>query len=354
MKQISKMMGWCLENLVRDTIKNMQPYASARDEFKEFANPLIYLDANENPFQNGINRYPDPKQMELKRVLALQKNVTTKNILIGNGSDEVLDLLLRVFCEPNTDNVITLPPTYGMYEVLANINSIENRQVLLQFDFQPNVTSILNSVNEKTKIIFLCSPNNPTGNLFKKESVQKILENFLGLVVIDEAYIDFSEGESWLNDLNDFPNLVITQTLSKAYASAGIRVGICYASEEIISVLHKIKPPYNSNLLSQKRAIKVLKDEEAIKSQVAIIKHERTTLTEALLPIKFVSKIYKSDANFMLIKVDDATKRYKQLLEKGFVVRNRSTQPLCKNTLRITLGTPEENKKLIEVLQQIK
>ena len=354
MKQISKMMGWCLENLVRDTIKNMQPYASARDEFKEFVNPLIYLDANENPFQNGINRYPDPKQMELKRVLALQKKVTTKNILIGNGSDEVLDLLLRVFCEPNTDNVITLPPTYGMYEVLANINSIENRQVLLQFDFQPNVTSILNSVNEKTKIIFLCSPNNPTGNLFKKESVQKILENFLGLVVIDEAYIDFSEGESWLNDLNDFPNLVITQTLSKAYASAGIRVGICYASEEIISVLHKIKPPYNSNLLSQKRAIKVLKDEEAIKSQVAIIKHERTTLTEALLPIKFVSKIYKSDANFMLIKVDDATKRYKQLLEKGFVVRNRSTQPLCKNTLRITLGTPEENKKLIEVLQQIK
>lgn len=354
MKQISKMKAWCLENLVRDAIKNMQPYASARDEFKGFIKPLVYLDANENPFKNGINRYPDPQQMELKKVLALQKNVSTKNILIGNGSDEVLDLLLRVFCEPNTDNIITLPPTYGMYEVLANINSIENRQVLLQLDFQPNVASILNSINTKTKIIFLCSPNNPTGNLFLKESVQEILENFHGLVVIDEAYIDFSEGESWLNRLNDFSNLVITQTLSKAYASAGIRVGICYASAEIIALLNKIKPPYNSNLLSQKKAIEVLKNKDEIISQIAIIQKEKQSLVKALLPLKYILKIYKSDANFLLIEVDDAAKRYKQLLDKEIVVRNRSTQPLCKNTLRITIGTPEENKKLIEALQQIK
>jgi len=353
MTQIPKIANWNLENLVRENVKNLQPYSSARDEFKGYAQPMVYLDANENPFSNAINRYPDPQQKELKEVLATLKNLATKNILIGNGSDEVLDLLFRAFCEPRMDNVISLPPTYGMYSVLAAINNIENREVLLQNDFQLNVTAILNSVDANTKIIFLCSPNNPTGNVFLKESVQEILENFNGLVVLDEAYIDFSEEASWLHRLEEYPNLVITQTLSKAYASAGIRVGICYASAEIITVLHKIKPPYNSNTLSQNKAIEILEKIDKIKSQIAVIKTEKKTLVKALLQIKFIGKIFKSEANFLLIQVDDATLRYKQLLDKGFVVRNRSNQPLCENTLRITIGTPEENKKLIEVVQQI-
>tara|TARA_R110000850_G_scaffold80862_1_gene173521 strand:- start:65401 stop:66462 length:1062 start_codon:yes stop_codon:yes gene_type:complete len=353
MIQISKKTNWNLENLVRDNVRNMQPYSSARDEFIANTRPMVYLDANENPFANGINRYSDPQQKELKEVLGALKNVLTKNILIGNGSDEVLDLIFRAFCEPKIDNVITLPPTYGMYSVLAAINSVENREVLLEKDFQPNVSSILSSVNINTKIIFLCSPNNPSGNSFLEESVLEILENFNGLVVIDEAYIDFSEDAGWLHSLEEFPNLVITQTLSKAYGAAGIRMGICYASAEIIMVLNKIKPPYNSNLLSQERAIQVLKNNEKIKSQIALIKQERTSLYKALLQINFVSKVYASDANFLLIKVDNADLRYKQLLDKGFVVRNRSSQPLCENTLRITIGTSEENKSLIKALQQL-
>ncbi len=353
MTQVSKMANWNLENLVRDNVKNMQPYSSARDEFIANTQPMVFLDANENPFTNNINRYPDPQQKELKEVLGTLKNVPTKNILIGNGSDEVLDLIFRAFCEPNSDNVITLPPTYGMYSVLAAINSIENREVLLEKDFQPNVAAILNSLNTNTKIIFLCSPNNPTGNSFSKESVLEILKKFNGLVVLDEAYVDFSEEVSWLKRLEDLPNLVITQTLSKAYGAAGIRMGICYASAEIIAVLNKIKPPYNSNSLSQENAIKILKDNEKIKSQIAIIKQERVTLFKTLLQVTFVFKVYTSNANFLLIKVDDANRRYKQLLDKGFVVRNRSSQPLCENTLRITIGTPEENKKLIQTLQQL-
>lgn len=353
MTQVSKKVNWILENLVRDNVKIMQPYSSARDEFIANTQPMVFLDANENPFANDINRYPDPQQKELKEVLGSLKNVPTKNILVGNGSDEVLDLIFRAFCEPKRDNVITLPPTYGMYSVLAAINSVENREVLLQNDFQPNVAAILNSVDTNTKIIFLCSPNNPTGNSFSKESVLEILENTNGLVVIDEAYIDFSEEASWLQRLEKFPNLVITQTLSKAYGAAGIRMGICYASAEIITILNKIKPPYNSNSLSQDSAMQVLKNNEKIKSQIGVIKQERATLSKVLLQVKFVSKVYTSDANFILIKVDDANLRYKQLLDKGFVVRNRSSQPLCENTLRITIGTPEENKKFIQTLQQL-
>ena len=233
----------------------MKPYSSARDEFENFTQEMIFLDANENPFSNGFNRYPDPQQKDLKAEIAAIKDVYTENILLGNGSDEVLDLVFRAFCEPNKDNVITLPPTYGMYDVLANINAIENREILLNNDFQPDVDAILNAVDNNTKIIFLCSPNNPTGNSFSDESILKLLKNFNGLVVIDEAYIDFSNNKSWLSELNDFPNLIITQTLSKAYAMAGLRVGILYASKDILTVLNKIKPPYNINISSQENAL---------------------------------------------------------------------------------------------------
>ena len=314
---------------------------------------MIFLDANENPFENGVNRYPDPQQSTVKSVLAAQNGVDKNQILLGNGSDEVLDLLFRAFCEPKVDNVITLPPTYGMYGVLANINAVENKEVLLSNDFQPQIEKIMADVNENTKIIFLCSPNNPTGNSFSDESVVYLLQNFKGLVVIDEAYIDFSNKESWINELDEYPNLVITQTLSKAYGLAGIRLGICYGSPEVISVLNKIKPPYNVNELTQLRALERLNNPEKIKSEIASIIAQREELLKVLVDIKFVEKIYPTEANFILIKVDDANKRYDELIAKGIVIRNRTTQPLCENTLRLTIGTEEENQKLIAALKSL-
>jgi histidinol-phosphate aminotransferase len=343
-----------INNLVRENVKLMKPYSSARDEFEDFDTvDMIFLDANENPFQNGVNRYPDPQQSSVKAVLAKQRNINPNQILLGNGSDEVLDLIFRAFCEPKVDNVITLPPTYGMYGVLANLNNIENREVLLTTDFQPQVEKILEAVDENTKILFLCSPNNPTANSFSDESVLKLLENFKGLIVIDEAYIDFSEKESWLAKLNQYPNLVITQTLSKAYGLAGIRLGICYASAEVIAVLNKIKPPYNVNELTQLRALERLNNPEKIKSEIVSIIAQREELLKVLVDVKFVEKIYPTEANFILIKVDNANKRYNELIAKGIVIRNRTTQPLCENTLRLTIGTKEENKKLIEALQEL-
>mgnify|MGYP003600109798 FL=1 len=339
-----------LENIIRENVKKLSPYSSARDEFEQFTKPMIYLDANENPFSNGMNRYPDPQQKELKTIIADRNNVPKDNIILGNGSDEVLDLIFRAFCEPNRDNIITLPPTYGMYGVLANINAIENREVLLNEEFQPNVEAILNAVDNNTKIIFLCSPNNPTGNSFTDSSVIKILNQFKGLVVIDEAYIDFSKDESWLSVLKDFPNLIITQTLSKAYEMEGLRIGILYASREIISVLNKIKPPYNINGLSQETAVKKML-QSTMPTQVRKILVERNKLIEALSKCEFVEKIYPSDANFILIKVDDANFRYQQFTENGVVVRNRSKQPLCENCLRISIGTKEETEQIIELLK---
>ena len=343
-------MSFDINNIVRENVKKMKPYSSARDEFQNFTQEMVYLDANENPYSNGFNRYPDPQQKDLKAEIAAIKDVFTENILLGNGSDEVLDLVFRAFCEPNKDNVITLPPTYGMYGVLANINAVENREVLLTNDFQPNVDTIFNAVDKNTKIIFLCSPNNPTGNSFSDESVLKILNNFNGLVVIDEAYIDFSKNKSWLVELNEFPNLIITQTLSKAYAMAGLRVGILYASKDVLMVLNKIKPPYNMNVSSQENAIRKLL-QGTFKPQLKKILLERKKLKTALLNFSFIKKIYPTDANFFLIKVDDADKRYQQFIDKGIVVRNRSTQPLCENCLRITIGTKEENLNLIETLK---
>jgi histidinol-phosphate aminotransferase len=348
------MKNFNINNLIRENVKSMKPYSSARDEFEDFDTAdMIFLDANENPFQNGVNRYPDPQQTSVKKVLAKQRKVNQNQILLGNGSDEVLDLIFRAFCEPKVDNVITLPPTYGMYGVLANINAVENREVLLTKDFQPQVEKILETVDENTKIIFLCSPNNPTANSFSTESVVKLLENFKGLIVIDEAYIDFSDKESWLSKINEYPNLVITQTLSKAYGLAGIRLGICYGSAEVIAVLNKIKPPYNVNELTQQRALERLSDPEKIKSEITSIIAQREELLKVLVDVKFVEKIFPTEANFILIKVDDANKRYDELIAKGIVIRNRTTQPLCVNTLRLTIGTEEENIKLIEVLKQL-
>lgn len=342
-----------IEDLIRSNIKAMKPYSSARDEFEDFEKEMIFLDANENPYENGVNRYPDPQQKSVKSILSKIKKVSQNQILLGNGSDEVLDLLFRAFCEPNKDNIITLPPTYGMYGVLANLNAIENREVILTKEFQPDTNKILNSVDERTKIIFLCSPNNPTGNSFSDESIVTLLKNFNGLVVIDEAYIDFSDKESWLEELNDYPNLVITQTLSKAYGMAGIRLGIIYGSKEIIAILNKIKPPYNINLLTQSKAVERLTKVDVIKNKITLIKEYKEILLKQLLEVKFINKIYESDANFILIRVDNAELRYNQLLENGIVVRNRSNQPLCENCLRITVGTPEENSQLLNTLKSL-
>lgn len=342
-----------INNVVRDSVKMLKPYSSARDEYVSDGSEMIFLDANENPYDNGVNRYPDPYQRSLKSVLAEQKEVSETNMLLGNGSDEVLDLIFRAFCEPNQDNIITLPPTYGMYKVLSGINAVKNREVLLTVDFEPDVPAILDAVDKNTKLIFICSPNNPTGNAFQKEAIQKLLESFHGLVVIDEAYIDFAKQESWLNRLKEYPNLIVTQTLSKAYGLAGIRLGICYASEEIIAVLNKIKPPYNVNQLTQQRALERVMDPNIVEVEVQQILKEREALTDALQGLSFVEKIFPTDANFVLAKVDDADKRYQQLLGQQIVVRNRSNQPLCENTLRFTVGTPEENTLLIAILKQL-
>lgn len=345
------MKNFDINTIVRENVKKLKPYSSARDEFEDFDTAdMIFLDANENPYQNGVNRYPDPQQGNVKVVLGKMKNVNPKQILLGNGSDEVLDLLFRAFCEPKIDNIISLPPTYGMYSVLANINAVENREVLLSNDFQPQIEKIFEAVDANTKIIFLCSPNNPTGNSFSEESVRTLLEKFNGFVVIDEAYIDFSDKEGWLQKLDQHPNLIITQTLSKAYGLAGIRLGVCYASAEVITVLNKIKPPYNVNELTQLRALERLSDETKIANEITSIIAQRTELLSVLDKVSFVEKIYPTEANFILIKVDDANKRYDELIAKGIVIRNRTTQPLCENTLRLTIGTEEENKKLIEAL----
>ncbi|SFW17398.1 histidinol-phosphate aminotransferase [Sinomicrobium oceani] len=349
-----KTMIFQIDQLVRPNVAALKPYSSARDEFEDFDADMVFIDANENPNETDVNRYPDPQQRKVKEVLAKQQDTDVKNILLGNGSDEVLDLLYRAFCEPASDNVITLPPTYGMYKVLAAINNVENREVLLSPDFQPRVKDILGAADERTKLLFLCSPNNPTGNSFSEDLVAELLEQFAGLVVIDEAYIDFSGRESWLKRLSDYPNLVITQTLSKAYGMAGIRLGICYASEEIIAVLNKIKPPYNVNELTQQRAWKRLLESGKVGVEIGEIKEQKTRLYTELQQVDYVAEVYPSDANFILARVDDAGKRYDQLISQGIVARNRTTQPLCENCLRFTVGTAEENEKLIRVLRELK
>ena len=340
-----------IENLIRENIKSLKPYSSAREEFKNSASNLVYLDANENPFDTGLNRYPDPQQNLVKAALAKIKNVSREQLLIGNGSDEVLDLIFRVFCEPKVDTVIVLPPTYGMYEVLANTNDVKILNISLLDNYQPNVDEILKAQNSQTKLLFLCSPNNPTANSFNADKIETLIKKFTGIVVIDEAYIDFSSQESWIGRLNEFPNLIVLQTLSKAYGLAGIRLGACYSSTKIISVLNKIKPPYNINQLTQQTALKALQNSIKINNEIAIIISERNKLKTDLEEISFIVKVYPSDANFLLVKVDNAIVRYHQLVEHEIIVRNRTNLPLCENCLRFTVGTKEENKKLMNTLK---
>lgn len=340
-----------IENLIRENIKSLKPYSSAREEFKNSASNLVYLDANENPFDTGLNRYPDPQQNLVKAALAKIKNVSREQLLLGNGSDEVLDLIFRVFCEPKVDTVIVLPPTYGMYEVLANTNDVKILNISLLDNYQPNVDEILKAQNSQTKLLFLCSPNNPTANSFNADKIETLIKKFTGIVIIDEAYIDFSSQESWIGRLNEFPNLIVIQTLSKAYGLAGIRLGACYSSTKIISVLNKIKPPYNVNQLTQQTALKALQNSIKTNNEIAIIISERNKLKTDLEEISFIVKVYPSDANFLLVKVDNAIVRYNQLVEYGIIVRNRTNQPICENCLRFTVGTKEENKKLMKTLK---
>ena len=343
-----------LNKLTRNNIQQMKPYSSARDEYKDLKKNMVFLDANENPFDSSLNRYPDPQQTDLKSLISQQKKVPTNQILLGNGSDEVLDLIFRAFCEPNTDSILTLPPTYGMYDVLANLNAIDNIKVSLSSDFQLEVDAILAAIQPKTKLLFICSPNNPSGNTVDRRAIERILKFFEGLVIIDEAYIDFRNEVSWTQFLNAYPNLIVVQTLSKAYGLAGIRLGICYASKEIIAVLNKIKPPYNVNTLTQEAAVKALHNKDVVSDQIASILNERIRLKKALTAYSFIKKIYPSEANFFLIKVDDANKRYDELIKNGIVVRNRSSQLHCDNCLRITVGTPSENTQLLTLLKTFK
>jgi histidinol-phosphate aminotransferase len=346
-------MSFDIQKLVRSHIADLQPYSSARDEFDPVESEVVYLDANENPFDNGVNRYPDPQQRKLKEVIARRRWVAANQLLLGNGSDEVLDLIFRAFCIPNQDKIIVMPPTYGMYKVLANINCISLDEVPLNDDFQLFTKDILSQISTQTKAIFLCSPNNPSGNSFRREDILTLLQSFTGLVVIDEAYIDFSTQKSLVSDLSSYPNLIITQTLSKAYGLAGIRLGICIASEEIIDILNKIKPPYNINSLTQERAISALADWDTTQGQITQLIAERKGLFAQLEKISFVEKVYPSDSNFLLVRVDDANKRYAQLIENYIVVRNRSNQVGCENCLRFSVGTPQENQILIETLNRL-
>ena len=347
------MKGLDLKKLVRPLVLKIAPYRSAREEFEDFGAQNIFLDANENPFENGYNRYPDPQQRKLKRKLAEIKSVNADQILLGNGSDEVLDLIFRAFCEPSQDEVMLLPPTYGMYEVLAKLNGINIQEVPLKEEFQLDIKAIKAKVSTKTKIIFICSPNNPSGNALPLNEIESLFDFFDGLVVLDEAYVDFSDQEGGLSVLNKLPRLIICQTLSKACGLAGIRLGMCYADPAIISVLNTIKPPYNINVLTQNIAFEVLDDVSAIEQQIQLIVSERIRMANAFSTLKFVKQVFKSDANFLLIKVDDANKRYDVLVKKGVVVRNRSRLHNCESTLRITIGTPKENNKLISICKNL-
>ena len=343
-----------IETLVRDNVKNMSSYSSARDDYKsEFNKNLIYLDANESPFGNGINRYPDNKHTELKKVVSKIKNVSVNQVVFGNGTDEILDLIVRVFCNPNEDKIVTLPPTYGMYDVIANTNGVENIEIPLNNDFSVDKNEILKLSSINAKILFLCSPNNPSGNSFDTNDLTDLIKGFKGVVVVDEAYIDFSSKNSLISLINENNNLIITQTLSKAYAMAGIRLGMGFSNEKIINYLNKIKPPYNINVLTEKKALEELNKIDDIKKNIGLVLNQRKLLISSLDKLDFVKKIYKSDANFLLVKFDNANLRYDQLLEKGIIVRNTSNQPLCQNCLRITIGTKNENNILIKKLKEL-
>ena len=354
-------MNTDINTLVRDNIKELKPYSSARHEFEGKAS--VYLDANENPFGSppspvgegmGVrfNRYPDPLQWQLKFQLTKIKGVPAENIFIGNGSDEVIDLAYRIFCNPGKDNVIICPPTYGMYEVSGNINDAEIRKVKLTEDFQLDVQGILNAVDIHSKLLFICSPNNPTGNNMNRADVELLLNNFPGIVIIDEAYINYSNQKTFIQELTEYPNLIVMQTLSKAWGLAALRLGLCYASLDIIDLFNKVKPPYNINLASQQLALQALQNTTQVNEWIKITVEEKDNLQNKISSYSFVQKVYKSDANFLLVKVLDADKLYHWLAANEVVVRNRSKEPLCQGCLRITIGTPVENKQLINLLNE--
>lgn len=340
-----------LKELVRENIWKLKPYSCARDEFKGEAK--AYLDANENPFNTLYNRYPDPLQWAVKEKIADIKYVKPSQIMLGVGSDEPIDLIFRVFCEPKIDNVVAINPTYGMYGVCADINNVEYRQVNLEADFSLNAEKVLAAADKNTKVIFLCSPNNPTGNLLNTTEIEKILKGFDGIVVIDEAYIDFSDKASWISKLNKYPQMVILQTFSKAWGLAAARCGMAFASEEIISFFNKVKYPYNINILTQKLILEKLENIDIKENWVKEILSQRTLMIEELEQLSIVAHIYPTDANFVLVKVDDANLRYKQLVEKGIIVRNRNSVTLCENCLRITIGTAQDNKELLNALRSL-
>jgi histidinol-phosphate aminotransferase len=345
-------MSFDLNNLVRENIKKLKPYSSARSEFSGVAK--VFLDANENAFGSPLtkwyNRYPDPLQWELKKKICTIKNTAPENILLGNGSDECIDLLIRAFCDPKKDNLIICPPTYGMYEVYAHINDVGVKEVPLHPNFQLDLEGLENAIDGNTKLIFFCSPNNPTGNSMDREDIEMVLNNFDGIVVIDEAYINYSSHRSFIGELKDYPNLVIMQTFSKAWGLAALRLGMNFASIEIIDILNKIKPPYNINQATQELAIKALDHVDDVNAMIKETVKQRDVLGKQLAKIHFVQKIYPSDANFVLVKMADATAVYNFLKEKGIIVRNRSNVILCEDCLRITVGTPAENEQLLQVI----
>lgn len=339
-----------LEQLVRKNIYNLKPYSSARNEFKGEAS--VFLDANENPLCGPYNRYPDPLQQKLKKKISQIKDISVDKIFLGNGSDEPIDIVIRVFCEPGIDNIVAIDPTYGMYKVCADINNVEYRPVLLNNNFELEAEKLLNETDENTKLVYLCSPNNPSGNLLNKDEIRKVLTSFQGIVVLDEAYIDFVPSESWLPDLDEYPNLVIFQTLSKAWGMAAIRLGMAFASPEIISFFNKVKYPYNINILTQNFVEGELDKEQQKNEWVQILLEQREILKAGIEKLSFVEKVYPSDANFILVKVSDANDIYNKLVNSGVIVRNRNSISLCMGCLRVTVGTEIENQKLLQQLSR--
>lgn len=340
-----------LEQLVRKNIWSLAPYSSARDEYSG-KEAHVFLDANENPYNAPYNRYPDPLQRDVKKMLERVKGVPSENIFLGNGSDEAIDLPYRIFCEPGRDNVMSIAPTYGMYQVCADINDIECRQVLLDDNFQLHADAVLQACDERTKIIWLCSPNNPTGNSLDRDEIMKVVEGFEGIVIVDEAYIDFAQQLSLRQELPTHPNLIILQTMSKAWGSAAIRLGMAFASKEIIDIYNKVKYPYNVNQLTQQQAMEMLKDPFEIDKYVKTLLQERSRLMMAFRELPICEQIYPTDANFFLTRVTDAKRIYDYLVDKGIIVRNRSRIQLCQNCLRITIGTRTENNELLSALRQ--
>ncbi len=339
-----------IQQLVRKNIWDLKPYSSARHEFEGDAD--IFLDANENPFETGLNRYPDPLQYRLKQRISSLKGVPVDHIFLGNGSDEAIDLLVRIFCEPGKEEIIILPPTYGMYQVTADIAHVGIRKIQLKKGFQPDVDAILEEANIYSKLLFICSPNNPTGNCFEEDRIEALLKSFPGIVVIDEAYIDFSAKPSWITRLQEFPNLVVLQTFSKAWGLAGLRLGMAFANPDVIQLFNKVKPPYNLNLLTQQKALEVLAEPEQKEKWVVELLAQKTLVQPWLMGLDFVQRIYPSEANFILVKVDEPKALYHYLVERGIIVRDRSKMPLCDGCLRFTIGTPKENDKLMQAMIQ--